>query len=532
MAIHHIQSQQEMLRMAYLSQKYITEAERNGLSFDLDLDDGGGGGDSAGDNGGNIGGGDYDYDFNTGGGGGGKEEEDTMHGPAFCLLIKDDNSILSEWVGYHYHTMKMRRLIVAVDPESVTSPREVLEKWTREGSGGRFDLRVTLWENDSFMPDYWHERNHSRLPDLVKKIKYELDEDKVTGTEEDLLRGRFKSEEERTLALEFNDFVNRQQRFLYECNRQVKREHNTTGISWVVHTDSDEYLVPNPWVSGFVYDGKATRKKFFDEDVLRSIFPRVPAKDSLVTFFHEFAGHSAEKYRTLRSQNKLAVEHNTNTSHFENGCTVFPRILFGAKEVYGAGGSRVTVSREGSTTTTWNHTRFETLRWKYHQDFNQHEDRKSGYPGKGMIDITKNDLNGEEGFRLDAVPVRLPSIHRLSNRCLPLPNNNYVDNGLQQVQPLAVYHYLGSLEHYMSRPGDNRRDPAKHDHKSRYAVYWGDTNRETPSGDERFWIGGWFDRFLAEHGPDAVYSVFGEEFATRTKTGGGASSWLRDRFSS
>jgi hypothetical protein len=39
-----------------------------------------------------------------------------------CLLIKDDNDILSEWIAYHYHVLKMRRLVVAVDPLSIESP--------------------------------------------------------------------------------------------------------------------------------------------------------------------------------------------------------------------------------------------------------------------------------------------------------------------------------------------------------------------------------------------------------------------------
>eukprot|EP00535_Pseudo-nitzschia_heimii_P001226 CAMPEP_0197176734 /NCGR_PEP_ID=MMETSP1423-20130617/2556_1 /TAXON_ID=476441 /ORGANISM="Pseudo-nitzschia heimii, Strain UNC1101" /LENGTH=131 /DNA_ID=CAMNT_0042626143 /DNA_START=454 /DNA_END=846 /DNA_ORIENTATION=- len=45
-----------------------------------------------------------------------KYDEGSMMGPAFCMLIKDDNDILDEWIGYHYHTMKMRKVVVAVDP--------------------------------------------------------------------------------------------------------------------------------------------------------------------------------------------------------------------------------------------------------------------------------------------------------------------------------------------------------------------------------------------------------------------------------
>jgi len=37
-----------------------------------------------------------------------------------CLIIKDDNIILSEWLAYHYTILPLRRLIVGVDVMSYT----------------------------------------------------------------------------------------------------------------------------------------------------------------------------------------------------------------------------------------------------------------------------------------------------------------------------------------------------------------------------------------------------------------------------
>ena len=37
-----------------------------------------------------------------------------------CLLLKDNNIILPEWLAYHYTVLPLRRLIVAVDPSSKT----------------------------------------------------------------------------------------------------------------------------------------------------------------------------------------------------------------------------------------------------------------------------------------------------------------------------------------------------------------------------------------------------------------------------
>ena len=42
-----------------------------------------------------------------------------------CMLIKDDNDLLNEWLAYHYHVLNLRYLVVAVDPSSATSPTPI-----------------------------------------------------------------------------------------------------------------------------------------------------------------------------------------------------------------------------------------------------------------------------------------------------------------------------------------------------------------------------------------------------------------------
>ena len=44
-----------------------------------------------------------------------------------CLLIKDNNIILPEWLAYHYTVLPLRRLIVAVDTLSHTDPSQILD---------------------------------------------------------------------------------------------------------------------------------------------------------------------------------------------------------------------------------------------------------------------------------------------------------------------------------------------------------------------------------------------------------------------
>ena len=41
----------------------------------------------------------------------------------------DDNFRLDEWLAYHYHAMKLRYVVLNVDPFSRTSPSPVIERW-------------------------------------------------------------------------------------------------------------------------------------------------------------------------------------------------------------------------------------------------------------------------------------------------------------------------------------------------------------------------------------------------------------------
>jgi hypothetical protein len=58
-----------------------------------------------------------------------------------CLLIKDDNQILPEWIAYHYTVLPLRHLIVAVDPFSLTSPTPILDKFREIG------MDIEVWRD-------------------------------------------------------------------------------------------------------------------------------------------------------------------------------------------------------------------------------------------------------------------------------------------------------------------------------------------------------------------------------------------------
>ena len=62
-----------------------------------------------------------------------------------CLIIKDDNIILPEWLAYHYTVLPLRRLIVGVDLMSYTDPAPILHAF--EDNTG---MDVSIWKNDTW----------------------------------------------------------------------------------------------------------------------------------------------------------------------------------------------------------------------------------------------------------------------------------------------------------------------------------------------------------------------------------------------
>jgi len=117
-----------------------------------------------------------------------------------CLLTMDDNHFLIEWLAYHYHTLPLTNLIVAIDPHSKSSPALIFDRWRDMG------MTIEEMKDDDFMK-------------IRKKDLETMDEE-----------GR-------------STWIHRKrQRYFYkECLRKHKKE----GRKWVLLIDADEYLTFN-----------------------------------------------------------------------------------------------------------------------------------------------------------------------------------------------------------------------------------------------------------------------------------------------
>lgn len=132
----------------------------------------------------------------------------TQEGDHFsaCLLVMDDIHFLKEWLAYHYHALPLRRLIVAVDPNSKTSPSYVFDRWRKYG------MVIDEWSDDHFIEE-----------SDVKKIH--------------------KQRGQASFSWSTKMHRWRQRAFYAKCLKTLKNENQT----WTMLTDTDEYLTLNTY---------------------------------------------------------------------------------------------------------------------------------------------------------------------------------------------------------------------------------------------------------------------------------------------
>jgi len=318
---------------------------------------------------------------------------------SFCLLMKDDNDILPEWISYHYHLWNLRTLIVAVDPSAVTSPASILNSWK-----DHFGLHVTLWTDTDYMPIDFLENGHIEGKAEMPKIAKRAGISNVT-------------EIKRIQAHRY-----RQREFYRKCIERLSINSTATDsssvkfeVSWIGHIDTDEYLTINPWLT--------SRHGIETPQWIHDLQP------------------------TVGSMMQVLEEHQ------RPGCFVLPRLLFGSIEDNPTSAidssESLIKSNETSMDAMWDRTRFESLRWKYHT--NWMDELRNGLP-KALLDWRVIKTDEWEGRRKQLLK-SVDSIHRplRQEACPPSVRFDQTDD-----VPIAIHHYLGSEERFLSRD-DTRR---------------------------------------------------------------------------
>jgi len=242
----------------------------------------------------------------------------------------------------------------------------------------------------------------------------------------------------------------RQATFVSECFRKLKALQQ----KWVIHIDTDEYLVINP------------RLRARPRAVQGVTIPRIPHAGSLIRFLQEM--YLLYPKRLLPS------------------CIMIPSLLFG--------------SLENSTLPQlpgWNRMRFETLRWTYHAD---PKDIINGLQ-KAIVDVSSlpDDHPIFVTRLIKSVHQRLESSYsHWTNGTFPqICRHTTLTPDIDAVRlfPLTINHYLGSLERYMARQ-DLRRNRNIYQKKAGLS-----------GGVDDGWIQGWLTSFVETYGLETSQSI-------------------------
>lgn len=126
-----------------------------------------------------------------------------------CLMIKEDNDLLYEWLAYHYTVLPLRYVFVGSDEGNRQDPTQVLHRWNIANT------KLQYWVVNA--SDF----TSSRPPG------------KFTGSS----RRQYSVEHEEA----HHSFVHRQRGFITKCVQFLKSQ----GLHWVIFIDTDEFLVMN-----------------------------------------------------------------------------------------------------------------------------------------------------------------------------------------------------------------------------------------------------------------------------------------------
>lgn len=288
-----------------------------------------------------------------------------------CLLIMDDNHWLSEWLAYHYFVLPLRHVILVRDPRSQTSPYEILERWKG---------RITFEEmtDEQFIP--------SRL------------------------RKRLNTTEAVKLGNSHNPLVllhrYRQQFFVMSCLKRLKQ----LGKTWVLLTDSDEFIRPNPYIVHPAGPENNTE-------------PRIDQPGSVLATIHR---HEA----TLNDQNQ------------HKPCLHVPRLQITSQDSSINTTEAVTMLDSRSLEMI-NTSHFLTSRWRYHSG--QEIEGPKHQDGKNLVHVGR--------LADHSLPRKADTIHNVLPGICP-----FTTGGMLQHPDswLLINHYLGTFEQYTYR--DDPRD--------------------------------------------------------------------------
>ena len=308
---------------------------------------------------------------------------------AACLVMRDEFMILPEWLAYHYETMPLRRLILALDPFRKLGPDFIVDAYKKIG------LDITVWTVDDYFVPGKKWTQQKEVPSNISGFH------------------------------QYQFHLWRQNSFLTSCLRVMKREQR----SWVMIIDTDEYIAFNhydptegiPWHCSNLETGNQTNRSAMIQTCAQQYHRRQVSRTK---------GDPRTRLPTIGKPNSTVAHYFARqfgnitdwVPEHARPCTVLPRNLFGAQE-----------SSDNDTAPSTFHHHFDTLRYR------QHGPWQNNMAGKSIVDVSKyNPLKAE-------YKVRNPHKVLPGDLCNGGPFVRHSESILR------VHHYTGSPEVFLAR---------------------------------------------------------------------------------
>ena len=370
-----------------------------------------------------------------------------------CLLVMDDNHYLIEWLAYHYHTLPLRYLVIAVDPRSKTSPHSILKRWHPH------HMTIVQWNDTHFLPKSWLKR-------LAANTNNNTNNNNTNNN--NIL--------EHDSIAKFVLHRERQRNFYPTCFAALKY----VGRSWTLVSDIDEFIQINP--NYYIYNNNN----------MDPIHNHSTSTTTTTTTTHHHHHHHQrptviesiwDHYHQQQQDNNI-----NNTLTNPPPCITIPRLQFGNYEQPPINTNDTTNATTTTTSTSatsytsyaphgFHDSDFLTLRWHWRAGLHSRKDNRNPKSIINLQQIPVQDLSREQ---TDA--------HR-PVRTVCLKQHLYQ---LNRNSPWIIHHYIGTEQQYFFR--NDARLGLKQRNRQRFQDY---QHIQTAYDDS---ISGWLQHFVTTYG--------------------------------
>jgi hypothetical protein len=312
-----------------------------------------------------------------------------------CLMIKEDNELLPEWLAYHYTVLPLRYIVIGSDVGNTQNPEDILSRWKTAHT----DLQYWVWNNASTFV-------HRHDPMKVKNVRSNDNDNSMDGKK----------------LQAHHAFVHRQKGFITTCSEFLKKQ----GVQWTTYIDSDEFVVLN-------------RLGPDDKDLIVADSGPNSIRNESYQARRDLDSHLAPGSTATATTTIAEVLHKLRaTKYLKTPCYTMPRLLVGALEnaTCPAAAAVIELARRD-----YRYEEMSTLRFVQHA---KKGDFSASKYGKVVMDLS--EISGETVNSTVPRNIHRPYKSVCGPAVVPFPN-----------AVLYLNHYIGTWERYSSRL-DGRRN--------------------------------------------------------------------------